>query len=258
MSSGPILLSIQDLRVSIEGREVIKGVSLDVRAGERHAIMGPNGSGKSTLALTLMGHPAYKVTGGRMLLNGADLAGLPVDERARRGLFLGFQVPVAVPGVSVASFIRSAVKARLPGGAGDDHEGLRDFRKRLTARMKELGMDPSFTTRYLNDGFSGGEAKRLEILQMAMLSPSISVLDEPDSGLDIDAVKIVAKNIMSATGPETGLVVVTHYQRILEYLSPDRVHVLVKGNLVRSGGQELAHQLESSGYDSFIREASNG
>jgi Fe-S cluster assembly ATP-binding protein len=218
MSSGSVLLSIQDLHVSIEGREVIRGISLEVRAGERHAIMGPNGSGKSTLALALMGHPAYRVTGGIILLKGADINGLAADERARLGLFLGFQVPVAVPGVSVASFIRSAVKARLPGVAGDDHEGLKDFRKRLTARMKELGMDPSFTTRYLNDGFSGGEAKRLEILQMAMLSPAIAVLDEPDSGLDIDAVKIVAKNIMSAAGPETGLVVVTHYQRILEYL----------------------------------------
>jgi len=257
MTSTQPILSVRDLHVSIEGKEVVRGISLDIRAGERHAIMGPNGSGKSSLANTLMGHPAYTVTGGSISLNGTDITHLPVDQRSRLGLFLGFQVPVAVPGVSVANFIRTALKARLPKGSGDDHEGLRDFRKRLTARMKELGMDPSFASRYLNEGFSGGEAKRLEILQMAMLAPSIAVLDEPDSGLDIDAVKVVAKNIAAAAGPETGLIVVTHYQRILEYISPGFVHVLVKGNLVRSGGPELAHELEAGGYDSFLKGVSH-
>ena len=257
MSAAPAILSVRDLRVSIEDREVVRGISLEVRAGERHAIMGPNGSGKSSLANALMGHPAYRITGGTVSLNGTDITSAPVDQRSRLGLFLGFQVPVAVPGVSVASFIRTALKARLPKGAGDDHEGLRDFRKRLTARMKELGMDPSFTTRYLNEGFSGGEAKRLEILQMAMLTPAIAILDEPDSGLDIDAVKVVARNIDAAAGPATGLIVVTHYQRILEFISPAFVHVLVRGNLVRSGGPELARELEASGYDSFLKAASN-
>jgi Fe-S cluster assembly ATP-binding protein len=256
MSASPAILSVRDLHVSIEGREVVRGISLDIRAGERHAIMGPNGSGKSSLANALMGNPAYQVTGGTISLNGTDITGLPVDQRSRMGLFLGFQVPIAVPGVSVSNFIRSALKARLPKGSGDDHEGLRDFRKRLTTRMKDLGMDSSFAMRYLNEGFSGGEAKRLEILQMAMLEPAIAVLDEPDSGLDIDAVKVVARNIAAAAGPQTGLIVVTHYQRILEFISPGFVHVLVKGNLVRSGGPELARELETSGYDSFLKGAS--
>ena len=257
MNDIPAVLSVKNLHVSIDGREVVRGISLDIRAGERHAIMGPNGSGKSSLANALMGHPAYTVTAGTISLNGTEITGMPVDQRSRMGLFLGFQVPVAVPGVSVANFIRAAMKARLPKGSGDDHEGLRDFRKRLTARMKELGMDNSFASRYLNEGFSGGEAKRLEVLQMAMLAPSVAILDEPDSGLDIDAVKVVARNIDAAAGPATGLIVVTHYQRILEYISPAFVHVLVRGNLVRSGGPELAQELEASGYDSFIKGAPN-
>jgi len=257
--SGPdALLSLSDLRVSVEGREIVRGVNLIIRAGEKHALMGPNGSGKSSLANALAGHPAYRITGGKALLRGDDISTLPADERARRGLFLGFQYPVPLPGVSVANFMRSALRARVPKDADPEaHDSLRDFRKKLTDRLNLLEMDRSFAGRYLNEGFSGGEMKRLEVLQMSMLEPSVAILDEPDSGLDIDAVKVVARNIAAASGPGTGILLVTHYQRILNYIPPDFVHILVAGRLVRSGGPELARALEEGGYDPFIKEAGN-
>ncbi len=241
------VFSCNDVRVFVGEREVVKGVDLAVAPGEIHAIMGPNGSGKSTLANGLMGHPLYKVSG-RLSLAGEDVSELPPDEKARRGMFLAFQYPVAVPGVTVASFLRAAVSARRGGEAP-----IRDFRKELLAKMVELDMDPAFAGRYLNDGFSGGEKKRLEVLQMAMLQPKIAMLDEPDSGLDIDAVRIVSEGINALRGPEMGILLVTHYQRILNYVKPDFVHVMIEGRIVRSGGPGLAQELEQLGYD-WLRE----
>jgi Fe-S cluster assembly ATP-binding protein len=247
------LFVLEDLHVSIEDKEIVKGVSLTVRQGEKHAIMGPNGSGKSTLANAVMGHPAYTITSGRIRLLGDDITDLETDEKARRGLFLAFQYPVAVPGVSVANFLRSAVKARF----GDEKAG-KTFRQDLKRKFKELGVEPSFATRYLNDGFSGGEKKRLEILQMAMLEPRMALLDETDSGLDIDALKIVSEGVNLACGDDVGLLLVTHYQRILNYVEPDFVHVFMDGRIVRSGGTELAHELEQKGYDWIEKEVFAG
>ena len=248
------LLEIRNLHVATEdGTEIVRGLDLAVDTGEVHAIMGPNGSGKSTLAYALMGHPAYEITEGDILVDGESILELEADERAQRGLFLAFQYPHAVPGVTVASFLRSAVNAvrKAKNGGEDDPVKIPEFRKQLTAAMEELKVPKEMAGRYLNDGFSGGEKKRVEILQMAMLSPRIAVLDETDSGLDIDALRIVAKGVRSLVGPEMGALVITHYQRILSYVKPDFVHVFVDGRIVKEGGPELAEQLEAEGYEAF-------
>ncbi len=237
------VFSCHGVHVRIGEKEVVKGVDLAVLPGEVHAIMGPNGSGKSTLANSLMGHPAYALTG-TVELAGEDVTALAPDEKARRGMFLAFQYPVAVPGVTVASFLRAAVSAVR----GADVP-VREFRKEMLARMEDLEMDPAFAGRYLNDGFSGGEKKRVEILQLLMLKPKFALLDETDSGLDIDALKVVAKGINAAASNDTGMVLVTHYQRLLNYVRPHVVHVFMDGRIVRSGGPELALELEERGYD---------
>jgi len=239
------ILSIHNLHVSVADNEVVRGVSLDIRRGEKHAIMGPNGSGKSSLANALAGHPNYTITSGEAYLNGEDLLKLSATDRALAGLFLGFQYPLAIPGVTVANFLRSAIKARY----GEDSEEIRTFRKNLKEKFKLLEVDQSFATRYVNDGFSGGEKKRLEILQMAVLQPLVAILDETDSGLDIDALKIVSRGINASARDEGGILLVTHYQRLLNYVKPDRVHVMMNGRIRRSGGPELALQLEDQGYD---------
>jgi Fe-S cluster assembly ATP-binding protein len=247
-------LVIKDLHVSVEGQEILKGLNLEISKGEVHAIMGPNGSGKSTLANTLMGHPAYEVTGGEIWFKGKNIVELSADERSRLGLFLAFQYPSAIPGVSVANFLRSALNARhgKPDAGGNGRGrgvSMREFRQLLKEKMAMLKMDPSFARRYLNDGFSGGEKKRMEILQMAMLQPEIAVLDETDSGLDIDALRIVSEGVNQLLSPELGVLVITHYQRILNYIKPEHVHILVNGRIVMSGGPELALELEEKGYD---------
>jgi Fe-S cluster assembly ATP-binding protein len=251
-------LEIRNLHVALEdGTEIVKGVDLEVDLGQKHAVMGPNGSGKSTLAYALMGHPAYVVTDGQILLDGEDIAELGADERAQRGLFLAFQYPHAIPGVTVTSFLRSAINANRKAASGgeDDPVPIPEFRTNLLAAMEELKVPRELASRYLNDGFSGGEKKRVEILQMAMLKPKIAVLDETDSGLDIDALRIVANGVNKLVGPETGALVITHYQRILDYVTPDFVHVFVDGRIVAEGGPELAHKLEAEGYEAF---GSNG
>ena len=255
------LLEIKNLHVATEdGTEIVRGLDLAVDANEVHAIMGPNGSGKSTLAYALMGHPAYEITEGDILFDGESILELEADERAQRGLFLAFQYPHAVPGVTVASFLRSAVNAvrKARNGGEEDPVKIPEFRKQLTAAMEQLKVPKEMAGRYLNDGFSGGEKKRVEILQMAMLSPRIAVLDETDSGLDIDALRIVAGGVRSLVGPDMGAVVITHYQRILDYINPDFVHVFVDGRIVREGGQELAEQLEAEGYEAFAPEPVGG
>ncbi len=238
------LLACEGIHVSVGEKEVIRGVSFSLRGGEKIALMGPNGSGKSTLVNTLMGHPGYRLTAGKIWFEGEEVTGLPVDEKARRGMFLAFQYPVAVPGVSVANFLRAAVNARR----GTDVP-IREFRKELQEAFKLLQADPAFASRALNDGFSGGEKKRVEILQMAMLKPRVALLDETDSGLDIDALRDVANGINAVCGPETGVLLVTHYQRLLNYVKPDFVHVLMEGRIVESGGPELVGKLEELGYD---------
>jgi Fe-S cluster assembly ATP-binding protein len=248
-------LEIKNLHVALEdGTEIVKGVDLDVDLGQKHAIMGPNGSGKSTLAYALMGHPAYEVTEGQVLFGGEDVTELGADERAQRGLFLAFQYPHAIPGVTVTSFLRSAINANRKAASGgeDDPVPIPEFRTNLLAAMEELRVPRELASRYLNDGFSGGEKKRVEILQMAMLKPKIAVLDETDSGLDIDALRIVANGVNKLVGPETGALVITHYQRILDYVTPDFVHVFVDGRIVADGGPELAHKLEAEGYEAFM------
>ena len=248
------LLQIENLHVSLEdGPEIVKGVDLAVDLNEKHAIMGPNGSGKSTLAYALMGHPAYEVTEGRILLDGEDVSELEADERAQRGLFLAFQYPHAIPGVTVTSFLRSAINAlrKARNGGVDDPVPIPQFRTELLAAMERLEVPRELAQRYLNDGFSGGEKKRVEILQMALLKPRIAVLDETDSGLDIDALRIVAGGVNELVGPEMGALVITHYQRILNYVQPDHVHVFVDGRIVASGGPELAQKLEAEGYRAF-------
>ena len=255
------LLEIQNLHVSLEdGTEIVRGVNLDVNANEVHAVMGPNGSGKSTLAYALMGHPAYEITDGRIVLDGTDLVELGADERAQLGLFLAFQYPHAVPGVTVASFLRSAVNAirKAKNGGEDDPIKIPEFRKLLTAEMARLNVSKEMMNRYLNEGFSGGEKKRVEILQMAMLQPRMAILDETDSGLDIDALKVVAGGVRKLVGPSMGAVVITHYQRILDYVKPDHVHVFADGRMVESGGPELAHKLEAEGYGAFMPEGVAG
>lgn len=237
---------INDLRVNVEGKEIVKGLNLKILGGEIHAIMGPNGTGKSTLASALMGHPKYEVTGGTAVLDGQDLLEMSTDERARAGLFLAMQYPAEVPGVSNANFIRTAVNARA--GEGNEVPVLK-FHRSLQESMKKLNIDPVFAERYLNEGFSGGEKKRNEILQMSMLDPRIAILDEIDSGLDIDALKIVAEGVNKIKSENVGFLIITHYQRLLNYITPDFVHVMMQGRIVRSGGRELAEQLEAQGYD---------
>jgi Fe-S cluster assembly ATP-binding protein len=248
------LLELKNLHVALEdGTEIVKGVDLAVDTNQIHAIMGPNGSGKSTLAYALMGHPAYEITEGQIFFDGEDVTELEADERAQRGLFLAFQYPHAIPGVTVTSFLRSAINAirKARNNGEDDPVKIPEFRNDLFAAMEKLKVPRELAQRYLNDGFSGGEKKRVEILQMAMLKPRIAVLDETDSGLDIDALKTVAHGVSELVGEETGALVITHYQRILNYVEPDFVHVFVNGRIVEEGGPELAHRLEAEGYEGF-------
>ncbi len=247
-------LELKDLHVALEdGTEIVKGVDLTVSSGEVHAVMGPNGSGKSTLAYAIAGHPAYEITSGQILLDGADITEAAADERAQAGLFLAFQYPQAIPGVTVTNFLRQALNATRKARAGgvDDPIPVPEFRKELLGQMDRLKVSRELASRYLNDGFSGGEKKRVEILQMAMLKPRIAVLDETDSGLDIDALKIVASGVSDLVGPDMGALVITHYQRILNYIEPDFVHVFVDGTIVEEGGKELAVRLEASGYEEW-------
>jgi Fe-S cluster assembly ATP-binding protein len=238
------MLKIEDLQVEIDGQEIVKGLDLEVGKGEIHAIMGPNGSGKSTLANVLMGHPRYEVTGGSITFQGEDVFELEPDERAKLGMFLAFQYPSEVPGVSVANFLRTAVNS-----VREEELSPMEMYRLLQEKMRIMQMDPRFAERYLNEGFSGGEKKRNEILQMLMLDPKLAIMDETDSGLDIDALQVVAKGVNEMKGPEFSAVIITHYQRILRYIEPDRVHVMLDGRLVTSGGKELADDLEEKGYD---------
>jgi Fe-S cluster assembly ATP-binding protein len=252
------LLELSDLRVALEdGTEIVRGVDLAIDTNQVHAIMGPNGSGKSTLAYAIAGHPAYRITGGRIRLDGEDVTEAAADERAQRGLFLAFQYPHAIPGVTVTNFLRTAINAVRKARAGgvDDPIPVKEFRTALFAEMDRLKVSRELASRYLNDGFSGGEKKRVEILQMAMLKPRIAVLDETDSGLDIDALKVVAGGVKELVGPEMGALVITHYQRILNYIEPDHVHVFVDGRIVEEGGPELAHDLEKNGYARWEKKA---
>lgn len=245
------LLKLENLHVALEdGTEIVKGVDLEVGTNEVHAIMGPNGSGKSTLSYAIMGHPAYEITAGKLLLDGEDITELGADERAQRGLFLAFQYPHAIPGVTVTSFLRSAINAtrKARNGGVENPMPVPEFRKELLGQMDRLKVSRELASRYLNDGFSGGEKKRVEILQMAMLKPRMAVLDETDSGLDIDALRVVAGGVKELVGPEMGALVITHYQRILDYITPDKVHVFVDGRIVEEGGPELAKKLEQGGY----------
>jgi Fe-S cluster assembly ATP-binding protein len=247
-------MEIKNLHVNIEGKEILKGVDLTIKQGEIHAIMGPNGTGKSTLAYTLMGHPAYEVTQGEVKFKGKDLLKLGADERSRLGVFLAFQYPVAIPGVTVANFLRSALNARRKAENKDDKGvSIPEFRKLLKEKMDLLKMNHDVAGRYLNDGFSGGEKKRAEILQLATLRPEIAILDETDSGLDIDALRIVSDGVNALTGPDLGVLVITHYQRLLNYIKPDFVHIMLDGRIVESGGPDLALHLEDQGYD-WVRE----
>lgn len=243
-------LEVKDLHVSVDGKQILKGVNFKVKQGEIHAIMGPNGSGKSTLAYTIMGHPRYKINNGEIILNGESIGGLTADKRARKGLFLAFQYPVTVSGVNLTSFLRSSYDSiHSPNGTpGKGGVPFIQFKRTLDQKLNLLQIDPSFTSRYLNEGFSGGEKKKCEILQMAMLEPRIAVLDETDTGLDIDALKVVAEGVNKLAGPDLGVAIITHYQRILRYISPQFVHVMFEGKIVHSGGKELADQLEEKGY----------
>ncbi len=248
------VLEIRNLHVDVEGKPILKGVNLTVKQGEIHALMGPNGSGKSTLANTLMGHPSYTVTKGRIIFDGVDLLELEADARSKLGLFLAFQYPVVISGVTLANFLRQAVNARRKDANPDDKGmPIPEFRRMLKDKMDFLHMDHDFAGRYLNDGFSGGEKKRAEILQMAVLEPKIAVLDETDSGLDIDALRIVSEGVKKLSGPNLGVLVITHYQRILNYIKPEFVHIMLDGQIAESGGPELALHLEEAGYD-WLRE----
>jgi len=253
-------LVVKDLHVSVEGKEILKGLSLTVNKGEVHAIMGPNGSGKSTFANTLMGHGKYEVTSGDILFKGQSILEMETDERARAGLFMAFQYPVAIPGLTFGSFLRAALNARIAPTLGEDgkaptKKGIapKEFRDLMKKHMAALKMDEKFASRYLNDGFSGGEKKRAEILQMAMLKPEIAIMDETDSGLDIDALKIVSEGVNTLAGPELGVIVITHYNRILNYIKPHKIHVMKDGRIQATGGPELALELEQRGYD-WVRE----
>ena len=243
------ILTIKNLHVQVEDKEILKGVSLTINQGEVHALMGRNGSGKSTLSYTLMGHPRYQVTKGEIIFQGSDLTQLSPDERARKGMYLAFQYPVAIPGVSVSNFLRAALKAVR----GQDTP-VKEFRKELKSHMTKLGIKDDFLSRYVNDGFSGGEKKRLEILQMALFKPGVALLDETDSGLDIDALKTVAEGINAMTGPSLSVLLITHYQLILNYITPHFVHVMQDGQIVLSGTSDLANKLETHGYDWVAKE----
>ena len=240
------LLVIENLHVEVESKEILKGLTLEVHAGEVHALMGPNGSGKSTLSFCLMGHPKYAITQGRILYRGEDITRLSPDARAKQGVFLAFQYPTAIPGVTIVNFLRTALKA-VRGG----EVPVKEFRQLVKVQLKSLGVPDAFMNRYVNDGFSGGEKKRLEILQMAVLQPQLAVLDETDSGLDIDALKVVAAGVNSLRAPTRGMLLITHYQRMLNYIAPDKVHVMINGVMVKSGGPELALALEREGYEQF-------
>ncbi|PLA90838.1 Fe-S cluster assembly ATPase SufC [Ligilactobacillus salivarius] len=239
------VLEVKDLHVTVEGKEILKGVNLKMSTGEIHAIMGPNGTGKSTLSSTIMGDPAYKITKGDILLNGKSIIDLPVDERARMGLFLAMQYPQEIPGVTNAEFVKSAINARRPK---DDPIPLMDFIKRLDETLETLDMSEEMADRYLNEGFSGGEKKRNEIMQMMMIRPEFAILDEIDSGLDIDALKVVSRGVNQMRGDDFGSLIITHYQRLLNYIVPDYVHVMMDGQLVKTGGPDLAIRLEKEGY----------
>lgn len=247
-------LEIRNLHVSIDGKEILTGLDLIVRQGEVHAIMGPNGTGKSTLAYTLMGHPNYKVTDGEVIFKGQNILEYAPDVRARMGLFLAFQYPVAIPGVTVANFLRTAINVRRRAANSEDKGvAIPEFRKMMKQKMETLKMDPAFAGRYLNDGFSGGEKKRAEILQMAVLKPEIAILDETDSGLDIDALRIVSEGVNALRSSDLGILLITHYQRMLNYITPDWVHIMLGGRIVETGGADLALHLEEQGYD-WVRE----
>lgn len=247
--NGAATLEIRGLRVSVEGKEILKGIDLVVRQGETHALMGPNGSGKSTLANVLMGRPGYEVTAGQVLFEGEDITALTPDKRAERGLFLAMQYPVEIPGVSVVNFLRTAYK----NVKGEEISALA-FRKHMKEKMDLLGVDDAMVQRYVNQGFSGGEKKKNEVLQLAVLEPQIAVLDETDSGLDIDSLRAVANGVAQLIGPNLGVLLITHYQRILDYITPDFVHVMLDGRIVKSGGKELAHLLEAKGYEGLRSE----
>ncbi len=244
MTAKTPILVVEDLHVRVEDREILQGVNLTINPGETHALMGRNGSGKSTLSYTLMGHPRYKVTGGTVTFKGTNLLELPPNERAKLGLALAFQYPVAIPGVSVSNFLRASTKA-----VRGQEVPVKEFRQELKALMKELGVKDEFLSRYINDGFSGGEKKRLEILQLLLLKPTLSVLDETDSGLDIDALKVVSQGVNALAKPDTAILLITHYQRILNYVKPEFVHIFQDGRIVTSGGSELPEELEARGYD---------
>jgi Fe-S cluster assembly ATP-binding protein len=261
----PAQLVIRDLHASIEGNEILRGVNLTVTQGETHALMGPNGSGKSTLANVIMGHPKYQVTQGEIWFNDTNILELSPDKRARMGLFLAFQYPSAVPGVSVGNFLRRALEARREGydpeapseptGTMPKRKGIppAEFRKQLTEKMRLLKVDNTFVNRYINEGFSGGEKKRAEILQLAMLEPQMAILDETDSGLDVDALRIVSEGVNALRGPKLGVLIITHYQRILDYITPDIVHVMYRGRIVKSGGRDFALEVDKQGYETLIQ-----
>jgi Fe-S cluster assembly ATP-binding protein len=248
-NASPATLEVRDLHASVESKPILRGIDLTVRQGEIHALMGPNGSGKSTLSNVIMGRPGYVLTGGQVLLNGEDITVLTADERAKRGLFLAMQYPTEVPGVSVVNFLRTAYQSIK----GKQVSAL-EFRKHMKTQMERLGIEDSMVQRYVNQGFSGGEKKRNEVLQLAVLEPAIALLDETDSGLDIDSLKLVAESVNDLAGPELGVLLITHYQRMLNYITPQYVHVMMQGKIVQSGGPELAHELEDKGYEVIRRE----
>ena len=245
----PTTLEVRGLHATVEGKEILRGIDLTVRQGEIHALMGPNGSGKSTLSNVIMGRPGYVVTEGTVLLNDEDITALTADERAKRGLFLAMQYPTEIPGVSVVNFLRTAYNS-IKGG----QVSALEFRKHMKTQMERLGVEDSMVQRYVNQGFSGGEKKRNEVLQLAVLEPSVALLDETESGLDIDSLKLVAESVNDLAGPDLGVLIITHYQRMLNYITPGFVHVMMQGKIVRSGGPELAHQLEDKGYEGIRRE----
>ncbi len=248
-NGAPATLEVHDLQATVEGKEILRGIDLTVRQGETHALMGPNGSGKSTLSNVIMGRPGYAITGGTVTFQGEDITALTPDERAKRGLFLAMQYPTEVPGVSVVNFMRTAYQALK----GEQVSALA-FRKHMKKQMDRLHIEDAMVNRYVNQGFSGGEKKRNEVLQLAVLEPKIAILDETDSGLDIDSLKLVAQGVNELVGPELGVLLITHYQRMLNYITPDRVHVMMRGRIVKSGGAELAHELEEKGYEGIRAE----